>query len=93
MPRNQPRPRADESEDEEMNHADDTQNGGGSDQDEAMEDAYGGRDDETSQLIKKLVRYALACEFSRTPIRREGIREKGNDLPLYISQPPPQANN
>lgn len=33
--------------------------------------------DETSQLIKKLVRYALACEYSRTPIRREGIKEKG----------------
>ncbi|PSR80873.1 MAGE family-domain-containing protein [Coniella lustricola] len=29
-----------------------------------------------NQLIKKLVRYALACEFSRTPIRRDGIREK-----------------
>ncbi|KAI6369987.1 hypothetical protein MCOR25_004330 [Pyricularia grisea] len=29
-----------------------------------------------SQLIKKLVRYALACEYSRTPIRREGIRDK-----------------
>lgn len=33
--------------------------------------------DETSQLIKNLVRYALACEYSRTPIRRDGIREKG----------------
>ncbi|KAL2149978.1 hypothetical protein VTH82DRAFT_7654 [Thermothelomyces myriococcoides] len=32
--------------------------------------------DETSQLIKNLVRYALACEYSRTPIRRDGIREK-----------------
>lgn len=29
------------------------------------------------QLAKKLVRYALSCEFSRTPIRRQGIREKG----------------
>ncbi|CAN8100611.1 unnamed protein product [Discula destructiva] len=29
-----------------------------------------------SQLIKKLVRYAMACEFSRTPIRRDGIKEK-----------------
>jgi MAGE family len=33
--------------------------------------------DETSQLIKKLVRYALACEYSRTPIRRDGVKEKG----------------
>ncbi|KAK1758454.1 Non-structural maintenance of chromosome element 3 [Echria macrotheca] len=31
---------------------------------------------ETSQLVKKLVRYAMACEFSRTPIRRDGIKEK-----------------
>jgi hypothetical protein len=23
------------------------------------------------------VRYALACEFSRTPIRRDGIRDRG----------------
>jgi hypothetical protein len=29
------------------------------------------------QLVKKLVRYALACEYSRTPIRRDGIRDKG----------------
>ncbi|KAL2180783.1 MAGE family-domain-containing protein [Thermothelomyces heterothallicus CBS 202.75] len=35
-----------------------------------------GQRDETSQLIKNLVRYALACEYSRAPIRREGIREK-----------------
>lgn len=30
-----------------------------------------------AQLVKKLVRYALACDFSRTPIRRDGIKEKG----------------
>jgi hypothetical protein len=23
------------------------------------------------------VRYALACEYSRTPIRRDGIKDKG----------------
>lgn len=28
------------------------------------------------QLIKKLVRYALACDFNRTAIRRDGIKEK-----------------
>ncbi|KAH9235029.1 hypothetical protein K456DRAFT_1748963 [Colletotrichum gloeosporioides 23] len=28
------------------------------------------------QLAKKLVRYVLACEFSRTPTRREGIKER-----------------
>ena len=37
---------------------------------------HGVERDETSQLIKKLVRYALACEYSRTPIRREGIKER-----------------
>ncbi|KAH6630207.1 MAGE family-domain-containing protein [Chaetomium sp. MPI-SDFR-AT-0129] len=35
-----------------------------------------GQRDEISQLVKNLVRYALACEYSRTPIRREGIRDK-----------------
>ncbi|PKS12124.1 hypothetical protein jhhlp_001422 [Lomentospora prolificans] len=29
------------------------------------------------QLATKLVRYALSCEFSRTPIRRQAIRDKG----------------
>lgn len=28
------------------------------------------------RLAKKLVRYALSCEFSRTAIRREGIKER-----------------
>jgi len=31
---------------------------------------------DSSDLVKKLVRYALACEYSRTPIRRDGIKEK-----------------
>ncbi|GAB1312182.1 hypothetical protein MFIFM68171_02392 [Madurella fahalii] len=44
------------------------------DSDERMEDV--GQSDESSQLIKNLVRYALACEYSRTPIRRDGIRDK-----------------
>jgi hypothetical protein len=29
------------------------------------------------QLAKKLVRYALSCEYSRTAIRRDGIKERG----------------
>jgi hypothetical protein len=28
------------------------------------------------QIVKKLVRYALACEYARIPIKRDGIREK-----------------
>lgn len=36
----------------------------------------GGDGDTLDGLIRKLVRYALACEYSRQNIRREGIREK-----------------
>ncbi|KAI1079640.1 MAGE-domain-containing protein [Whalleya microplaca] len=35
--------------------------------------AVDGTDD---QLVKKLVRYALACEYARIPIKRDGIRDK-----------------
>lgn len=44
--------------------------------DEPMDDVQ--RDASTEdQLVKKLVRYALACEYSRIPIRRDGIKDKG----------------
>ncbi|PHH84143.1 hypothetical protein CDD83_2406 [Cordyceps sp. RAO-2017] len=33
-------------------------------------------DDVDRQLAKKLVRYAISCEYSRTPIRRDGIKER-----------------
>jgi len=46
------------------------------DGDETMGDV--GESDVTNKLTKSLVRYALACEYSRVPIRREGIREKGS---------------
>lgn len=42
-----------------------------------MEVDGGGTENESEQLVKKLVRYVLACEYSRLPIRREGIRDKG----------------
>lgn len=29
------------------------------------------------QMAKKLVRYAISCEYSRTPIKRDGIKERG----------------
>lgn len=29
------------------------------------------------QMAKKLVRYAISCEYSRTAIRRDGIKERG----------------
>ena len=38
------------------------------------------------QLVKKLVRYALACEYQRLPIRREGIRDKGLST-SYLKHP------
>jgi cytoskeletal protein RodZ len=34
-------------------------------------------EDSQDQAVKKLVRYALACEFQRMVIRRTGITEKG----------------
>lgn len=38
--------------------------------------ADSGEDDTQAVLIKKLIRYALACEHARIPIKRDGIREK-----------------
>jgi hypothetical protein len=32
------------------------------------------------QVVKKMVRYALACEYQRLPIKRTGIAEKGTYL-------------
>ncbi|KAI0476117.1 MAGE family protein [Xylariaceae sp. FL0804] len=32
--------------------------------------------DSVDQLVSKLVRYALACEYARMPIKRDGIRDK-----------------
>jgi len=31
------------------------------------------------ELAVKFVRYALSCEHSRTPIKRQGIRDKGDN--------------
>ncbi|KAK1982537.1 MAGE family protein [Colletotrichum cereale] len=44
--------------------------------DESETDAVDAAVSAEDQLAKKLVRYALACEFSRTPIRRDGIKER-----------------
>ncbi|KAH8662045.1 MAGE family-domain-containing protein [Xylariales sp. PMI_506] len=48
-------------------------------------DISGTHSADEAQLVKKLVRYALACEYARTPIRRDGIREKvlGNNARLF----------
>jgi hypothetical protein len=37
--------------------------------------------DSQDQVVKKLVRYALACEYQRISIKRTGITEKGQHIP------------
>ncbi|GAP91347.1 putative mage family protein [Rosellinia necatrix] len=40
-------------------------------------DGPGGADNTSEdQFVKKFVRYALACEYARIPIKRDGIRDK-----------------
>lgn len=43
------------------------------------DEAFGmeGNDGSREQMVKKLVRYALACEYARMPITRKGISEIG----------------
>ncbi|KAG0651572.1 hypothetical protein D0Z07_1727 [Hyphodiscus hymeniophilus] len=53
-----------------------------SDEEEALEevpeemDVDGDEADSQDQVVKKLVRYALACEYQRVPIKRANITEK-----------------
>ncbi|KOS17612.1 hypothetical protein ESCO_003287 [Escovopsis weberi] len=47
-----------------------------SDDDRAEESGSDAAGPSDQQLAKKLIRYALACEYSRVPIRREGIKER-----------------
>ncbi|KAK4200303.1 MAGE family-domain-containing protein [Triangularia verruculosa] len=68
------RPAVDEDEDVDMQEPQEEQDISDGAADETMN--AGGPNEELSQLIKKMVRYALACEYSRTPIRRDGIKEK-----------------
>lgn len=43
-----------------------------------MEDVDATQGDTTmEQMVKNMVRLALACEYSRTPIRRQDISTKG----------------
>ncbi|KAI0870221.1 MAGE protein [Hypoxylon argillaceum] len=41
-----------------------------------MDRAAGADSTSDDQLVKKLVRYALACEYARMPIKRDGIRDQ-----------------
>ncbi|KAI0906147.1 MAGE protein [Ustulina deusta] len=45
-------------------------------QDIDMDKPAGADNTSDDQLVKKLVRYALACEYARIPIKRDGIRDK-----------------
>ncbi|KAI1427216.1 MAGE protein [Xylaria sp. FL1777] len=67
--RRQPRrvPESDEGSDESEND---------DEQDIDMDRPAGADNTSDDQLVKKLVRYALACEYARIPIKRDGIREK-----------------
>ncbi|KAI1771619.1 MAGE-domain-containing protein [Hypoxylon cercidicola] len=67
-PRRRRQSRRNESDDPDASEED--QDGDG---DVDMERAGDSTDD---QLVKKLVRYALACEYARIPIKRDGIRDK-----------------
>ncbi|OHF03530.1 MAGE family protein [Colletotrichum orchidophilum] len=76
-PQRRRRPVEDEESEEEVRHPRQRRNHDESADEEGSEngvvDAAVSAED---QLAKKLVRYALACEFSRTPIRRDGIKER-----------------
>ncbi|PQE27035.1 MAGE family protein [Rutstroemia sp. NJR-2017a BBW] len=48
------------------------------DGEEENEGIDGSEEDSQDQVVKKLVRYALACEFQRLPITRTGIKEKAD---------------
>lgn len=61
-------PQSDEEDEEEQDEDDEAG------EDEIDVDA---RPDAQDQTVKKMVRYALACEYQRMPIRRTGITEKG----------------
>ncbi|KAK4175688.1 MAGE family-domain-containing protein [Triangularia setosa] len=67
------RPVVDEEEDVDMREPQEDQDAS---DDAANETVNAPPNEELSQLIKGLVRYAIACDYSRTPIRRDGIREK-----------------
>jgi len=63
---------------------DSDEEGGGQSHGSGDEDGPAADESTETQLVKKLVRYALACEYSRTPIRRDGIREKGTVGVRYL---------
>ncbi|KAJ3488865.1 hypothetical protein NLG97_g6113 [Lecanicillium saksenae] len=77
--RRRPRPVEDEEPEEDSTQLE-QENGNGSEEEQASGNEVSDNDDPNraadEQLAKKLVRYALSCEYSRTPIRRDGIKER-----------------
>ena len=47
-------------------------------------DVDGDLDESQDQVVKKMVRYALACEFQRKSIKRQEISEKGRETWLWL---------
>ncbi len=69
------------------NDSDDSEASEDEQEDDVDMDRSGHGDDNEDQLVQKLVRYALACEYARMPIRRDGIRDKGeNTIRLSLVQ-------
>ncbi|TEA18005.1 Non-structural maintenance of chromosome element 3 [Colletotrichum sidae] len=75
-PTNRRRRPADDESDEEVPQRRQRRNTDEAEYGEAEDGAMDVEPTPEEQLAKKLVRYALACEFSRTPIRRDGIKER-----------------
>jgi melanoma-associated antigen len=73
-PRGTQRQRVQAPADDDSDEESDIENGGGIVR-EDLETT--GEENGKNQFVKKLVRYALACEYARLPIRREGIKDKG----------------
>jgi hypothetical protein len=69
-PRQQRRNGRAEDDDDDEAEAEDSDN-------DMDEDAPSAEQSADNLLAKKLVRYALSCDYSRIPIRRDGIKERG----------------
>ncbi|OAA75217.1 MAGE protein [Akanthomyces lecanii RCEF 1005] len=80
MPPSRRRTRPTEHEEPEEDSTQLTQENGNGSAEEATGDEGSESEDPNraadEQLAKKLVRYTLSCEYSRTPIRRDGIKER-----------------
>ena len=74
---------ADEEDDESSTQHNSRQQSPSYDEDEEAEEQYGGAGS-LQQLAKGLVRYALACEHSRIPIKRQDVNQKGAETTFDV---------